>query len=277
MGSPPVPRPQGGFSDVDAAAAPDVFVSYLDFLRRSDRWPLWKAETLELLELRAGDRFLDVGCGTGGEVLAAAHHAGGAGLCVGLDRSRAMAHEARRRHGDVGCFIVGDAAVLPFRDAVFGAVRAERTLQHVQAPASAISEMARVLAPGGSMVVLEPDWDTFVVSSPLEDVGRRVFAHRRHANPSRTVGRHLPALMTAAGLRVEVVEGRLSTTTSYQLAQTTLNLEAKARGAAQATCNGEGTTQCGVARVCSCPRDRRLRRDRRRCRMMLSRWPEGST
>ena len=227
-------RPQGGFTDVDATRDPGVFVGYLDYVRRSDRWQQWKAETLELLELAPGHRFLDVGCGTGEEVVAVSGYVADTGMSVGVDRSQSMVQEGRSRHGAVGCFLAGDAVALPLRDAVFAAVRAERTLQHVSAPARAITEMARVLAPGGSMVVLEPDWDTFVASSPLEDVGRRVFAHRRDANPSRTIGRHLPALMTAAGLRVDVVEGRLSITTSYELAQASLNLEAKALGAAQA-------------------------------------------
>lgn len=213
--------PTSGFQTVDVADSPDYFVAYLDSMRRFPGWATWKAETLADLDLKRGGCFLDVGCGTGEEVTAAAAHVAPHGTAVGLDNSFVMGREATARSRGVAqapAFLVGDAQRLPFATASFDGCRVERTLQHVPDPAGSVHEMARVLRPGGRIVLFEPDSDTLVFSSADEHVGRRMLDYRRHLNPSRTVGRHLPRLAAAAGLDVLAVDGRLVCLTSYQQA-----------------------------------------------------------
>lgn len=213
--------PTSGFQAVDGADSAGYFVEYLDSMRKFPGWATWKAETLAALDLKPGGRFLDIGCGTGEEVVAAARDVSSPGVAVGLDHSSVMAREALARSRDIGttsAFLVGDAQRLPFATGSFDACRAERTLQHVPDAAAAVTEMARVIRPGGRVVMFEPDSDTLVFSSALEHVGRRMLDYRRHLNASRTVGRHLPRLAAAAGLAVESVDGRLVCLTSYEQA-----------------------------------------------------------
>lgn len=92
-------------------------------------------------------RVLDMGCGGGflANDLAHANHA-----VTGVDLS-AESLEVARRHDRTGKarYLVADALALPFEPESFDVVCAMDFLEHVESPASAIAEAARVLAPGG--------------------------------------------------------------------------------------------------------------------------------
>jgi ubiquinone/menaquinone biosynthesis C-methylase UbiE len=109
-------------------------------------------DALEALELGAGDRLLDVGCGTGAAVRAAAEVVERA---VGVDLSPKMLAEARERAtGLPGVeFVEGDSEELPFEDCEFTAVLCTTSLHHYPRPEVAAREIARVLAPGGRAVI----------------------------------------------------------------------------------------------------------------------------
>jgi ubiquinone/menaquinone biosynthesis C-methylase UbiE len=214
--------------DDDAAAQ----IAYLDEQARTSFWRARKAFTLDLLELRPGTVALDVGCGTGEEVRAMAARAGRA---VGIDFSRALIEEARRRTttDEAATFKVGDALALPFGDGEFDGVRTERTLQHVKEPLKALREMARVARPGAPVVAIEPDWDTLTLNGEPFEVTLAVC--RRWADSIRNprVGRELPELMAEAGL--ERVEARADTSeiTSLAFAARQFALQELARAAAE--------------------------------------------
>lgn len=104
----------------------------------------------ELLELGPGDRVLDVGSGPGNFSRAFAR---AGGRVVGLDASATMLAQAVRAGGGVE-YVRGDAAELPFRDATFDAVCCFAALYFIEQPLRAITEMARVLAPGGRIALL---------------------------------------------------------------------------------------------------------------------------
>jgi SAM-dependent methyltransferase len=92
------------------------------------------------------DRALDVGAGPAilsGEL---AHHVAEA---VAVDTSAAML-----AHAPPGVVtVVAEAERLPFEDGAFTLVTCAKTLHHVRDPAAVLAEMARVLAPGGRLVV----------------------------------------------------------------------------------------------------------------------------
>lgn len=92
-------------------------------------------------------RVLDVGCGAGflANALSLAGH-----RAEGLDLSAGSLKVARGRDATGrGAWRVGDAYRLPWRDATFDAVAALDFLEHVDRPAAAVAEAARVLKPGG--------------------------------------------------------------------------------------------------------------------------------
>ncbi|HEY2331915.1 MAG TPA: methyltransferase domain-containing protein [Acidimicrobiales bacterium] len=226
-------RAAGGFADVDGSGDPGYHIRYLDRVRSGGNWPRWKAESVDAMELPVGGRGLDLGCGTGEEVEAIARRVGTAGTAIGVDRSLVMLTEAARRQPD-GTFLAADANALPFPAGAFAACRIERTLQHLTDPARCLRELARVLQPGGMLVAFEPDWDTLVTSSPLDDVTRALNGFRRGENPSRRVGSQLTSLMVDAGLVVTAARAVSVLITSYVVAEVGFSLEASCRRAVEA-------------------------------------------
>ena len=116
----------------------------------------------DALELTANDRLLDVGCGTGQASRRAATFARSV---VGVDLSAEMLREATLLAGHVDgvTFMRADAEALPFADASFTAVLCTNSLHHYPDPARALEEMARVLEPGGRLVVGDPCADVWTV------------------------------------------------------------------------------------------------------------------
>jgi SAM-dependent methyltransferase len=170
-----------------------------------------KRETIDAMDLRAGDAGLDVGCGVGDEVRLIAERVGSSGRAVGVDVNEGLLAIARQRTpGTVEVdFQLGDARALPFADGEFAAARVERALQHMADPGGAIAEMARVVRPGGRVVALEPDWETLVISSRSDDTARAVRYEMLASAVSPTVGRNLARHFAEAGVVLGRVQARV--------------------------------------------------------------------
>lgn len=197
------PRTESGFSDVDRAHDPAGYVRRLDETGASAFWRMVKQRTFALLDLRAGDRVLDVGCGTGDDVRALARLVGPSGVAAGVDSSATMIAEARRRTEGAGpstSYYRGDAHHLPFPDGRFDGCRAERVLQHLSQPYQALREMTRVARPGARLVVVEPDYGTQTIDGAERAVTRKILNCRRNHYRCSQIGRQLPGLFKQVGL-----------------------------------------------------------------------------
>lgn len=98
---------------------------------------------------------LDIGCGTGNYTLELARRGT---TTVGVDSSFKMAAFAKRKSERENLhqrFVVADAEAMPFKSGVFDSVLGITTLCFVHNPENAVVEMARVLEPGGSLVLGE--------------------------------------------------------------------------------------------------------------------------
>jgi demethylmenaquinone methyltransferase/2-methoxy-6-polyprenyl-1,4-benzoquinol methylase len=102
--------------------------------------------------VRPGDRVLDGCCGTGDLALACVK--AGAGSVVGLDFSPKMIERARRKSESVA-WIEGDMLSLPFDDGSFDAATVGFGVRNVADLEAGLRELARVLAPGGRLGILE--------------------------------------------------------------------------------------------------------------------------
>jgi demethylmenaquinone methyltransferase/2-methoxy-6-polyprenyl-1,4-benzoquinol methylase len=121
----------------------------------------WRTATREALDLRPGQRVLDVAAGTA--TSSAALAATGAAV-VGCDFSLGMLRiAAAAGHGGVE-LVAGDALRLPFSDASFDAVTVSFGLRNTVDVDLALRELLRVTRPGGRLVVCEfshPTWPPF--------------------------------------------------------------------------------------------------------------------
>ena len=111
---------------------------------------LWAADLVARAEVKAGDRVLDVACGTGIVARTAHERAGSDGSVTGLDINPAMLAVARSQTADVQ-FVRGSALALPFDDGAFDVVLCQFGLQFFPNRAAALAEMRRVLANGGRL------------------------------------------------------------------------------------------------------------------------------
>ncbi|MFD8231523.1 class I SAM-dependent methyltransferase [Streptomyces sp. NPDC059696] len=124
--------------------------------RFPDDGPAYAAAVAEL-GLRAGDRVLDAGCGTGRALAPLRAAVGASGVVLGADLTPAMLREAVRAGRDrEGQLLLTDVAALPLRsgslDAVFGA----GLISHLGSPAEDLRELARVVRPGGVLALFHP-------------------------------------------------------------------------------------------------------------------------
>ena len=135
---------------------------------------------VNLAGLSAADRVLDVGCGPGAAVRMAAEIAGES---VGVDRAQPMVDIARRRsRGQSNVrFEVGSAEALPFLDGAFTVVWAAHSFHHWENRRAGLAEVARVLADGGRLLILEEDGkkhglndgQAATVKADMEEIGMR--------------------------------------------------------------------------------------------------------
>jgi demethylmenaquinone methyltransferase/2-methoxy-6-polyprenyl-1,4-benzoquinol methylase len=119
---------------------------------------LWKAYTVTVANLKEGDRALDIAGGTGDLALAFAGKVGKTGQVVHTDINEAMLRVGRDRLLDAGVAlptVVCDAEKLPFPDGHFDLVSVAFGLRNMTHKDVALTEMCRVLKPGGKLLVLE--------------------------------------------------------------------------------------------------------------------------
>ncbi|MFR9751390.1 methyltransferase domain-containing protein [Nocardia sp. 004] len=160
----------------------------------------------EALNVGPGERALDVGSGTGTEVLEFAERVGPAGEATGIDPNPAMLDTAETRADAAGAnarFIEGSAYHLPFPDDYFDAVRCERVYQHLDDPTAATAEIVRVLQPGGRALLIDTDWPTMITHPGNPEVVARLNAAILAPTPNPTSGRRLRGLLCATGCTID--------------------------------------------------------------------------
>lgn len=133
---------------------------------------------------------LDLGCGAGtyvGLLAGQGHHV------TAIDYALPMVRRARTAHGGA-CFVAGDGQRLPFRPASFDLVLCIGVLQCCERPGALIAEAARLVRPGGTLLVESLNPLHFVVPGlKLLELVRRRLAAPVVRHPARAVERWLEA------------------------------------------------------------------------------------
>lgn len=128
-----------------------------------------RSQMVDLMELAPGAKVLDVGCGTGGDSLYIAEKIGPDGLLFSTDISSGMlgiAHRKLKQAAPSVHVMLSNASYLPFPDDLFDAVLHFGGINNFGEIKRALSEMTRVVRPGGKVVIGDesvPPWlrDTF--------------------------------------------------------------------------------------------------------------------
>jgi ubiquinone/menaquinone biosynthesis C-methylase UbiE len=191
------------------AGAADT-VQMAAFLEERSRLPDVQEVNQKLCQAVAakpGERLLEVGSGSGVLCRMLAPQLQQAGCIVGVDISPEMTAEARKYALSAGihagiAFETGAAEALPYSDASFDGAIAVRLLLHVSDPDLVIREMARVVKPGGKILVMDWDFDTVTVDHPDREQTRRLLHWRSDQHGGNNwSGRQLWRRMQVAGLR----------------------------------------------------------------------------
>ncbi|HEV2005106.1 MAG TPA: methyltransferase domain-containing protein [Candidatus Limnocylindrales bacterium] len=207
--------------------------------------------SLELLRIGPGARVIDVGCGTGVLLPALAELVGSAGKVVGLDYAPDLLVRARERvrkagFEDIVELVEGDAADLGFESGSFDAAHVERVLIHLPDADAAISEMRRVVRPGGWVVAAEPDNAGVRIDHASDPEGMALliaFEMGQLKNPA--MGLELNRRFAIAGLRDREIIAMTDFDDAYDEAAAAIDRETAASAAVQ----GILTTERGEAVV----------------------------
>lgn len=183
------------FDAVDASGEAEMFARFLEQIESIPEVIARRRRSYELLALGEGDAVADVGCGLG---TAARELAETGARVYGFDASEEMIAEARRRAPDAAVeFVVAEAASLPLEKGALHGYRAERVYQHLSDPKSGLEEARRVLGPGGRIVLVDQDWDAFLIDGG--DATRSILNAYTDSFRNGRIGRQYRRLLLDAG------------------------------------------------------------------------------
>ncbi len=192
-------RRQHGFTHVDEEPRPAAWVECLDKLHGEPFYRAYKDRVRAILSPRPQGLNLEVGVGVGTDALAM-----GANV-IGVDRSLTMCRESRAR--GVTRSVVADAEALPFPSALVDGCWSDRTFQHLARPQRALEELIRVMKPGATIVLVDPDYGTQSMEFPDPELAGKVLGFRaRHALRNGTLAHQMGSKFADARLEEVSVE-----------------------------------------------------------------------
>lgn len=180
----------------------DQLITLLDAAEQLPGASALRSRSYELMGVAPGRTAVDVGCGAGRAVAEMTE----VGMrSVGVDPDERMIEVARQRWPGADLRIA-DAYKLPFADATVDGYRADKVFHELGEPARALDEALRILAPGGRIVLVGQDWDTYVIDSDDPALTRAVVSARADLVPGPRAARRYRNLLLEAGFTEVAVE-----------------------------------------------------------------------
>ncbi len=176
-----------------------------------------RMRTLEALQLKSGEFVLDIGCGTGLLAHDMAILVGEDGRVVGIDNNQHRLLLAEQRCAEFPQVQMkqGKAEDLQEATEVFDAVSCVQVLLYLADVAAALSEMHRVLKPGGRVTIVETDWRGTVLNSFDHSLTRKVLSAFDDSVSSPNLAPKLGPLLKEQGFLAVRVEAFPIVNTSY--------------------------------------------------------------
>ena len=159
---------------------------------------------VEMAQIKAGERVLDIGCGTGSLTLTAKRYAGPSGAVHGIDASPEMIDVARKKADRLGSEVVFELGLieqLAFPDATFDVVISRLVIHHLPADLQrrGFAEVFRVLKPGGRLFIAD-------FRPPSNPVLAHIFSALVGPRMMHSSMQGIPPLLSETGF-VEVASG----------------------------------------------------------------------
>jgi SAM-dependent methyltransferase len=241
------PQPEAslarGFRDVGAAGVGKLS-RCLTFMDALPAFQQYKNTMLAMMNPQRGSITADLGCGLGFDVRRLAASVGPEGCAIGVDASLALITSARSTSEGMAAveFVQADIQRLPLGSGSLNSCKVDRTLQHVERPATVLDEMFRTLCCGGTVVCAEPDWGTFAIDDGQDPIARQIAQVWREGFRNPRIGHELKDLLREAGfVEVQVQEFVLSTP-SFESSDTVFDITQSASQLARSTGNDEALT-----------------------------------
>ena len=176
-----------------------------------------RMRTLEALQLQLGEFVLDVGCGTGLLAHDMAMLVGDDGQVVGIDNNQHRLSLAENRCAEFSQVRIkqGNAEELPEAPESFDAVSCVQVLLYLPEVAAALSEIHRVLKPGGRVTIVETDWRGTVLNSFDHSLTRKVLSAFDDSVSSPNLAGQLGPLLRTQGFSAVRVDAFPIVNTSY--------------------------------------------------------------
>jgi ubiquinone/menaquinone biosynthesis C-methylase UbiE len=164
-------KTMSGQARFDAATSREVEALYLTPEVAAQRFQVLKA-----LELREGERVIDIGCGPGLLAHEMAASVGRDGCVCGIDISEDMLALSRERCAEQNSakFQMAEATDLPHPEDSFDAAVSTQVYEYVADVPAALSELWRVTRPGGRVVIIDTDYGSLVIHTENQARTERV-------------------------------------------------------------------------------------------------------
>lgn len=190
-------------SHFDEAAARAMVVSY-----QSEAVVRQRAVVLDALAPQPGERALDIGCGPGFMTASLADAVGESGSVTGFDLSEPMIQLAEERltGSDNVQLAIGDVLDIDAPDNSFDLAACMQVLLYVDDIDRALTEIHRVLRPGGRVAFIETDWETTLVAPGDPEVTRQIFRAWDASVASPALPRSLPGLLRQQGFEIALAD-----------------------------------------------------------------------
>ena len=137
---------------------------------------LQRKKTIEAANVCAGESILDIGCGTGFLTYDMAPSVTESGQIIAIDPKPSMVKATKERCAEYAQVTVreGDITSIPAKKNQFDLVTCTQVLLYVEDIDKALSEIYRVLKPGGRVAILETDWQGVVINSNFPELTRTI-------------------------------------------------------------------------------------------------------
>ncbi|WP_419906751.1 methyltransferase domain-containing protein [Hoeflea sp.] len=185
-----------GFRSVDSSADTEKLGRCLSAMEDLADFRAYKQKSFEALNLRSDSDVADIACGLGYDLLKLRQLVPDGGV-TGFDISEAFVAAARDlAASDESVRVVqGDVHEMAIDDGAFDGARTDRSLQHMEKPDVAVSEMARIVKQGGTVVAAEPDWTSYHLVSDNAEVSAVIEREFGSTIRNPAIGRQLVDLL----------------------------------------------------------------------------------